>query len=63
MRLRPLLFVIVLSLALLGVAQSAPAQVAGEKQGVTIVRGLDSATSPVLPSARPRSTGRSRAGA
>ena len=39
MRLRPLLFVIVLSLALLGVAQSAPAQVAGEKQGVTIVRG------------------------
>ena len=39
MRLRPLLFVIVLSLALLGVAQSAPAQVAGEKEGVTIVRG------------------------
>lgn len=39
MRLRPLLFVIVLSLGLLGVAPSAPAQVAGEKQGVTIVRG------------------------
>jgi hypothetical protein len=39
MRLRPLLFVIVLSLGLLGVAQSAPAQVAGEEQGVTMVRG------------------------
>jgi len=39
MRLRPLLFVLVLSLALLGVAQSAPAQVVGEKQGVTVVRG------------------------
>jgi len=42
MRLRPLLFVIVLSLALLGAAPSAPAQLPqlpGEKQGVTIARG------------------------
>ena len=39
MRLRPLVFAIVLSATLLGVAQSAPAQVAGEEQGVTVVRG------------------------
>jgi len=38
MRLRPLLFAIVLSLTVLGVAQSASAQVAGEEQGVTVVR-------------------------
>jgi hypothetical protein len=39
MRLRLLVFAIVLSLTLLGVAQSASAQVAGEEQGVTVVRG------------------------